>query len=147
MRQPWPSPSLVPLPCGAAGRLRGCTAHLTSRAVLDSRIDYLHVASGRGHNASAQAQRLPVDEDQPPQGEAAALEAKEPGLPLAVERRSLAAARDGHLDVGGALDLAAQLEVRAGSQEDSDVGAMILSFVDQESEIARCGDKAGQRRR
>ena len=49
---------------------------------------------------------------------AAALEVKEPGLFLAVERRALAAARDGHIDVGAAADMAVQLEVCPGRQVD-----------------------------
>ena len=99
-----------------------------SRAAPHDRLDYLDVACAvRVHNAAA-ACTPPVDEGQPPQGEAAAArQVKEPGLFLAVERRALAAARDGHLDVcpgrdgraeWAAADLAAQLEVCPGRQVD-----------------------------
>ena len=125
-------------------------AHQVSRAAPHSRVDDLDVACAvRPHNAAGV--RRPVDEGQPPQGEAAAArEVKEPGLFLAVERRALAAARDGHLDGGGAADLAAQLELCTGRQVDGDVGSSNSSLLDQVAELvlARRGDiEAGGERR
>ena len=117
----------------------------SSPAVPHDRLDDLDVAcASRGHNATATVGRNPVDEGQPPQGEAAAArEVKEPGLSLAVERRALAAARDGHFDGGGAADLAAQLEVRTGRQVDGDVGRRRLLDQVAELGLGRRGDIAG----
>ena len=119
---------------------------LASRAISDRRVDDLDLACvSRVHDTPAG--RPPVDEGQPPQGEAAAAtEVKEPGQPLAVERRALAAAGDGHPDVGGAADLVAQLDVRIRRQEDGDVGTRPLD-KGAEPSPGRRSDKAGNQRR